>query len=90
MRVGIWKPKNIWSLGANAQLTRLGDVINDWRVGSLGLERLASTVGPDILSILKVPYTYCWSPALVPKPADWPSNFGEQIRYNEAVWSYDK
>ncbi|KAI7500957.1 sterol glucosyltransferase [Hortaea werneckii] len=21
---------------------------------------------------LKVPHTYCWSPALVPKPADWP------------------
>ena len=20
----------------------------------------------------KVPYTYCWSPSLIPKPADWP------------------
>lgn len=24
--------------------------------------------------MLKVPFTYCWSPALIPKPADWPEN----------------
>lgn len=28
--------------------------------------------GPTLASTLKVPFTYCWSPALVPKPADWP------------------
>ncbi|KAF9767666.1 hypothetical protein IL306_015126 [Fusarium sp. DS 682] len=49
----------------------LGDVINSWRVNDLHLEPLAATVGPDIVEIMKVPYTYCWSPALVPKPADW-------------------
>jgi hypothetical protein len=56
--------------------SRLGDVINDWRVDCLNLEALAATVGPDIVSILKIPYTYCWSPALVPKPIDWADNFG--------------
>ncbi|KAH6874369.1 hypothetical protein B0T10DRAFT_498827, partial [Thelonectria olida] len=49
----------------------LGDVINGWRVKALNLEPLSATMGPDILSILKVPHTYCWSAALVPKPPDW-------------------
>ncbi|KAM0583636.1 hypothetical protein ACHAQF_008401 [Verticillium nonalfalfae] len=49
----------------------LGDVINGWRVKDLKLEPLAAAVGPDVVSILKIPHTYCWSPALVPKPADW-------------------
>ncbi|KKA30686.1 hypothetical protein TD95_004632 [Thielaviopsis punctulata] len=53
----------------------LGDVINNWRVKDLKLEPLPAAVGPDIISILKVPYTYCWSPALVSKPQDW----GEHI-----------
>ncbi|KAI6799431.1 glycosyltransferase family 1 protein [Hortaea werneckii] len=26
------------------------------------------------MEALKVPHTYCWSPALVPKPDDWPSH----------------
>jgi hypothetical protein len=25
---------------------------------------------------LKVPFTYCWSPALVPKPLDWGEHIG--------------
>ncbi|EJT69033.1 hypothetical protein GGTG_13430 [Gaeumannomyces tritici R3-111a-1] len=49
----------------------LGDVINDWRVKDLGLDPLAAAVGPDIVAITKIPHTYCWSPALVPKPTDW-------------------
>lgn len=49
----------------------LGDVINHWRVKDLGLDELAAAIGPDILSITETPHTYCWSPALVPKPADW-------------------
>jgi UDP:flavonoid glycosyltransferase YjiC (YdhE family) len=28
--------------------------------------------GPSLTATLKIPFTYCWSPALVPKPADWP------------------
>ncbi|KAE8353482.1 hypothetical protein BDV28DRAFT_157025 [Aspergillus coremiiformis] len=50
----------------------LGDVINDWRE-TIGLERVSLTEGPSLLQTLKVPFTYCWSPALVPKPKDWPS-----------------
>ncbi|KAF5712393.1 sterol glucosyltransferase [Fusarium mundagurra] len=49
----------------------LGDVINAWRVKDLHLDPLAAAVGPDIVGLMKVPYTYCWSPALVPKPGDW-------------------
>ncbi|RGP74453.1 hypothetical protein FLONG3_6012 [Fusarium longipes] len=52
----------------------LGDVINAWRVRDLELERLPAAVGPDIVEIMKIPHTYCWSPALVPKPADWGDN----------------
>lgn len=33
--------------------------------------------GPNLATMLKVPFTYCWSPALVPKPADWPSYIGQ-------------
>lgn len=29
--------------------------------------------GPSLAETLKIPVTYCWSPALVPKPADWPT-----------------
>jgi sterol 3beta-glucosyltransferase len=54
----------------------LGDVINGWRVKDLKLEPLAAAVGPDVVSILKIPHTYCWSPALVPKPADWGETIG--------------
>ncbi|KAB2570879.1 Sterol 3-beta-glucosyltransferase UGT80A2 [Lasiodiplodia theobromae] len=30
------------------------------------------TEGPDLADTLKIPFTYCWSPALVSKPVDWP------------------
>jgi len=29
--------------------------------------------GPVLAERCKIPFTYCWSPGLVPKPADWPS-----------------
>lgn len=51
----------------------LGDVINSWRKG-IGLEPVPNTEGPLLASTLSVPFTYCWSPALIPKPADWPAN----------------
>jgi hypothetical protein len=54
----------------------LGDVINKWRKQSLGLEPVPGTEGAGIVETLKVPFTYCWSPALVPKPRDWGSNIG--------------
>ncbi|KAI3023686.1 CAZyme family GT1 [Aspergillus niger] len=50
----------------------MGDVINHWRK-ELGLDEIAMFEGPRLAEILKIPFTYCWSPALVPKPSDWPS-----------------
>ncbi|EXK27256.1 hypothetical protein FOMG_16318 [Fusarium oxysporum f. sp. melonis 26406] len=50
----------------------LGDIINHWRRKSLNLDPISSTTATSMLSDQEVPYTYCWSPALVPKPADWP------------------
>ncbi|KAH7349176.1 hypothetical protein BKA66DRAFT_447158 [Pyrenochaeta sp. MPI-SDFR-AT-0127] len=49
----------------------LGDVVNEWR-NTLDLEDVAMFDGPNLAATLKIPFTYCWSPALVPKPADWP------------------
>lgn len=49
----------------------LGSVINKFRA-TLDLEPIPTTVGPALAEALQVPFTYCWSPALVPKPADWP------------------
>ncbi|KAH6889706.1 hypothetical protein B0T10DRAFT_39116 [Thelonectria olida] len=50
----------------------LGDVINDWRK-SINLEPVPMSEGPLLAETLKIPFTYCWSPALVGKPKDWPS-----------------
>ncbi|KAF4869925.1 Sterol 3-beta-glucosyltransferase UGT80B1 [Colletotrichum siamense] len=52
----------------------LGDLVNTWRVASLGLEPVPSTEGHRLLEVLQVPFTYCWSPSLVPKPRDWGSH----------------
>ncbi|KAJ6026609.1 uncharacterized protein N7446_004791 [Penicillium canescens] len=52
----------------------LGGVINDWRKHELGLEPISLSDGPFLLKTLQIPYTYCWSPGLVPKPHDWPAN----------------
>ncbi|CAI7567852.1 unnamed protein product [Penicillium pancosmium] len=49
----------------------IGDVVNQWRK-ELDLDEVAMFEGPHLAEILKVPFTYCWSPALVPKPLDWP------------------
>ncbi|KAH7138489.1 hypothetical protein B0J11DRAFT_16631 [Dendryphion nanum] len=49
----------------------LGDVINRWRA-TIDLEEIAMFDGPSLAETLKVPMTYCWSPALIPKPTDWP------------------
>lgn len=54
----------------------VGDVINRWRK-ELDLDEVPMFEGPHLAEILKVPFTYCWSPALVPKPLDWPSYIGE-------------
>jgi hypothetical protein len=35
--------------------------------------------GPLLAERLRVPHTYCWSPALVPKPADWDAHIGTNL-----------
>ncbi len=49
----------------------LGDLVNRFRVKTLGLEPMSTLWAPGQLFRLKVPYTYLWSPGLVPKPPDW-------------------
>ncbi|RMZ75605.1 hypothetical protein DV737_g5216, partial [Chaetothyriales sp. CBS 132003] len=52
----------------------LGDVINRFRERSLGLEPVSVMWAPGMISRLRIPWTYCWSPALIPKPLDWDSS----------------
>lgn len=52
-------------------LSSLGDLVNNFRVKTLGLEPVSTLWAPGQLYRLKVPYTYLWSPTLVPKPKDW-------------------
>jgi hypothetical protein len=54
----------------------LGDVINGWR-SKLDLEPVPATEGPMLAETLKIPITYCWSPALIAKPKDWPAHIGK-------------
>ncbi|CAI7648028.1 unnamed protein product [Penicillium palitans] len=69
------KMANYLSYGIVEWLTwqGLGDVINDWRK-SIDLEPISATEGPRLAETLKIPFTYCWSPTLMPKPADWPGH----------------
>nr|POF17089.1 isoform 2 of sterol 3-beta-glucosyltransferase ugt80a2 [Quercus suber] len=76
---------NIQSSNADASLTNymsyalidmltwqgLGDVINRFRERSLGLDPISLVWAPGMLARLRIPHTYCWSPALIPKPKDW-------------------
>ncbi|KAL9087941.1 MAG: hypothetical protein Q9159_003383 [Coniocarpon cinnabarinum] len=76
---------NIQSSNADASMTNfmtytlvdmmtwqgLGDVINGFRRKSLGLDPISLTWAPGMLARLQIPWTYCWSPALIPKPRDW-------------------
>ncbi|KAF8544877.1 hypothetical protein BDD12DRAFT_771811 [Trichophaea hybrida] len=51
----------------------LGDLVNKFREKTLGVEAISTMLAPGMISRLKVPHTYCWSPTLIPKPHDWPS-----------------
>lgn len=76
---------NIQSSNADPQLTNyisyaliellawqgLGDIINRFRKKCLGLDPVSLIWAPGMLQRLKIPHTYCWSPALIPKPKDW-------------------
>ncbi|EKG18197.1 UDP-glucuronosyl/UDP-glucosyltransferase [Macrophomina phaseolina MS6] len=76
---------NIQSTNADSSLTNymsyalvdmltwqgLGDIINRFRQRTLHLEAVSSMAAPGMLHRMRIPYTYCWSPALIPKPKDW-------------------
>ena len=49
----------------------LGHVINRFRTQNLRLEAISLIYAPTLLDRLHIPYTYCWSPTLIPKPHDW-------------------
>ncbi|UPX12790.1 uncharacterized protein EKO05_0003327 [Ascochyta rabiei] len=49
----------------------LGDLINRFRTDVLRLESISTLWAPGQLYRLKVPYTYMWSPGIIPKPKDW-------------------
>lgn len=49
----------------------LGDLVNDLRVKTLGLDPVSTLWAPGTLYRMNVPFAYLWSPSLVPKPADW-------------------
>lgn len=49
----------------------LGDLINEFRVKTLALDPVSTLWAPGAAYRLKVPFTYLWSPGLVPKPRDW-------------------
>ncbi len=49
----------------------LGDLVNDFRIKTLGLDPVSTLWAPGATYRLHVPFTYMWSPRLVPKPEDW-------------------
>ena len=49
----------------------LGDVVNKFRKRILRIDELSPIWAPSLIQRAKIPYTYCWSPALIPKPKDW-------------------
>ncbi|TDL28120.1 glycosyltransferase family 1 protein [Rickenella mellea] len=49
----------------------MGDIVDRFRTRTLGLAPLSLRSGPGVVDRLKIPWTYCMSPALVPKPDDW-------------------
>ncbi|CAN9325860.1 unnamed protein product [Alternaria alternata] len=70
VRAGEIKKKQLM---VREMLEGLGDVINQWRQ-TLDLEEVGMFDGPSLANTLSIPMTYCWSPALVPKPFDWPGH----------------
>ncbi|KAH0524272.1 hypothetical protein TsFJ059_006803 [Trichoderma semiorbis] len=52
----------------------LGDLINKFRRQKLGLDPISLMWGFQLLSRLRVPYTYLWPESLIPKPPDWGSH----------------
>jgi UDP:flavonoid glycosyltransferase YjiC (YdhE family) len=48
------------------------DIINEFRDDTLQLAPLHTREAVHAMIDEQVPHSYCWSPSLVPKPADWP------------------
>ncbi|OCF44519.1 hypothetical protein I317_01591 [Kwoniella heveanensis CBS 569] len=63
-----------YSLVDNLTWQGLGHVINNFRLKVLGLDAVTSRTAPSLIDRLRVPWTYCWSESLVPKPKDWKEN----------------
>jgi hypothetical protein len=55
----------------------IGDIVNRFRERTLGLSPLSIRSGAGVIERLKIPWTYCMSSALVPKPDDWQNHIGE-------------
>lgn len=49
----------------------LGDLVNNFRVKTLNLDPVSTLWAPGATYRMHVPFTYLWSPGLVPKPEDW-------------------
>ncbi|RGP67892.1 hypothetical protein FLONG3_8360, partial [Fusarium longipes] len=49
----------------------LGDLINKFRTQTLHLDPVSPLWGFQLLSRLRIPYSYLWSETLIPKPSDW-------------------
>ncbi|UJR14428.1 hypothetical protein I4U23_001425 [Adineta vaga] len=64
---------NMLSYSAIEMFTWSGmrDIINEFRNNTLGLPSLHTRQATHMIIDEKVPYTYCWSPSIVPKPNDW-------------------
>eukprot|EP00743_Colponemidia_sp_Colp-15_P005351 GILK01005753.1.p1 GENE.GILK01005753.1~~GILK01005753.1.p1 ORF type:complete len:881 (-),score=93.45 GILK01005753.1:73-2670(-) len=52
------------------------DMVNTWRTKSLGLVPIATKkwIGHRLIHDLNVPFLYCFSPSLLPRPSDWGSS----------------
>jgi hypothetical protein len=58
---------------------RLGHAINKFRKKKLGLEYLSTASAVTMIERCAIPWTYCISPALVPKPQDWLDHIGTHM-----------
>ena len=52
----------------------MSDLINEFRKTQLGLPSLHTRQAIRLMIDERIPFTYCWSPTLVPKPKDWGSH----------------
>lgn len=59
----------------------LASVINKFRTKTLGLQALSNREGAGLADRLKIPFMYCWSPSVIPKPADWSAHIGTHLAF---------